>query len=116
MPGEKPFPSVKWMGYAGFNAALENIAEVAEKRGLILREGTGRRTDPFRYWLPASEARWRKECPLYDRFEELRRGQKLPWVSLEERKRIDRDEDRLGRSGPAGADDGDDGDGDREPA
>jgi fatty-acyl-CoA synthase len=37
VPGEKAFPSVKWMGYAGFNAALENIAEVAETRGLILR-------------------------------------------------------------------------------
>lgn len=37
VPGERPFPSVKWMGYAGFNAALENIAEVAESRGLILR-------------------------------------------------------------------------------
>jgi len=37
VPDEKPFPSVKWMGYAGFNAALENIAEVAETRGLILR-------------------------------------------------------------------------------
>ena len=37
VPGEKPFPSVKWVGYAGFNAALENIAEVAETRGLILR-------------------------------------------------------------------------------
>src|SRR6188472_1060956 len=37
VPGERPFPSVKWMGYAGFNAALENIAEVAEQRGLILR-------------------------------------------------------------------------------
>ena len=37
VPGERPFPSVKWVGYAGFNAALENIAEVAETRGLILR-------------------------------------------------------------------------------
>jgi fatty-acyl-CoA synthase len=37
VPGEKPFPSIKWMGYAGFNAALENIAEIAETRGLILR-------------------------------------------------------------------------------
>lgn len=37
VPGERPFPSVKWMGYAGFNAALENIAEIAESRGLILR-------------------------------------------------------------------------------
>ena len=37
VPGEQPFPSVKWVGYAGFNAALENIAEIAEPRGLILR-------------------------------------------------------------------------------
>lgn len=37
VPGERPFPSVKWMGYAGFNAALENIAEIAGARGLILR-------------------------------------------------------------------------------
>jgi fatty-acyl-CoA synthase len=37
VPGDSPFPSVKWVGYAGFNAALENIAEVADARGLILR-------------------------------------------------------------------------------
>lgn len=37
VPGDRPFPSVKWVGYAGFNAALENIAEIAEARGLILR-------------------------------------------------------------------------------
>ncbi|HSI01702.1 MAG TPA: AMP-binding protein [Reyranella sp.] len=37
VPGEKPFPSIRWVGYAGFNAALENLAEVAEARGLILR-------------------------------------------------------------------------------
>ena len=37
VPGDLPFPSVKWVGYAGFNAALENIAEIAEARGLILR-------------------------------------------------------------------------------
>ena len=36
-PGERPMPSVKWVGYAGFNAALGNIAETAERRGLILR-------------------------------------------------------------------------------
>jgi fatty-acyl-CoA synthase len=37
VPNERPFPSLKWVGYAGFNAALENIAEIAEARGLILR-------------------------------------------------------------------------------
>ena len=36
MPGERPFPSIKWAGYANFNASLDDIAERAEKRGLIL--------------------------------------------------------------------------------
>jgi fatty-acyl-CoA synthase len=37
MPGERPMPSVRWAGYAGFNTALEAIAETAERRGLVLR-------------------------------------------------------------------------------
>ncbi|MFI4999420.1 MAG: AMP-binding protein [Reyranellales bacterium] len=36
VPGERPFPSVKWAGYANFNASLEDIAEHAERRGLRL--------------------------------------------------------------------------------
>jgi fatty-acyl-CoA synthase len=37
VPGERPFPSVKWMGYAGFNTALDTIVETADRRGLVLR-------------------------------------------------------------------------------
>jgi fatty-acyl-CoA synthase len=36
VPGEHPFPSVKWAGYAAFNASLDHIAESAERRGLRL--------------------------------------------------------------------------------
>jgi len=36
VPGDRPFPSVKWAGYAAFNAALDDIAETAEQRGLRL--------------------------------------------------------------------------------
>jgi fatty-acyl-CoA synthase len=36
VPGDRPFPSVRWAGYANFNAALVDIAEVAEARGLRL--------------------------------------------------------------------------------
>ncbi len=36
VPGDHPFPSVKWAGYAAFNASLDDIAETAEKRGLRL--------------------------------------------------------------------------------
>ncbi len=36
VPGERPFPSIKWAGYGAFNAALEELPEQAEKRGLKL--------------------------------------------------------------------------------
>ncbi len=38
----------------------------AVERGLLLREGTGRKTDPFRYRLPATEAKWRAKYPFDD--------------------------------------------------
>ncbi|WP_422014873.1 AMP-binding protein [Reyranella sp.] len=36
VPGDHPFPSVKWAGYAAFNASLDGLAEAAERRGLHL--------------------------------------------------------------------------------
>ncbi|KAF0103489.1 MAG: fadD2 [Rhodospirillaceae bacterium] len=36
VPGDRPFPSVKWAGYAAFNTSLDDIAESAERRGLFL--------------------------------------------------------------------------------
>lgn len=36
VPGDLPFPSLKWVGYAAFNVALEHLPEAAEKRGLRL--------------------------------------------------------------------------------
>lgn len=36
VPGDRPFPSVRWAGYAGFNTSLDGIAESAEQRGLRL--------------------------------------------------------------------------------
>ncbi len=35
-PGERPFPSIKWVGWANFNAALADLPERAEARGLRL--------------------------------------------------------------------------------
>jgi hypothetical protein len=34
--------------------------ERAVTEGQVLRKGIGRRTSPFRYWLPEAEARWRR--------------------------------------------------------
>ncbi|MBS0541229.1 MAG: AMP-binding protein [Proteobacteria bacterium] len=36
VPGDRPFPSIKWAGYGNFNAALADLAEHAEARGLRL--------------------------------------------------------------------------------
>src|SRR5262249_57916485 len=36
VPGERPFPSIKWAGWANFNAALVDLPERAEARGLRL--------------------------------------------------------------------------------
>jgi fatty-acyl-CoA synthase len=36
VPGEQPFPSIEWAGYAAFNAALADLPERAETRGLRL--------------------------------------------------------------------------------
>ena len=35
--------------------------EQALTRGLVLREGSGRRNDAFRYWLPGQEERWQND-------------------------------------------------------
>jgi fatty-acyl-CoA synthase len=36
VPGDVPFPSIKWAGYGAFNASLDLLPEQAEKRGLRL--------------------------------------------------------------------------------
>ncbi len=43
----------------------------AHERGLIRRDGTGHRSDPFRYYLPEKMAKW-KDDPIHQ-IEELRR-------------------------------------------
>ena len=37
----------------------------AVSAGLACQQGTGRRSDPFRYWLHGQEEKW-KQDPLYD--------------------------------------------------
>jgi hypothetical protein len=60
--------------------------QLAEAAGLVQVEGRGRRTDPFRYWLAAAEARWRQD-PLYEILEQQHRDLKLPFESLRDKKR-----------------------------
>jgi AAA domain len=58
----------------------------AVELGQIAREGTGRRTDPFRYWLPAREDVWKQDF-IYEAIERQRVELNLPFRSLCERKR-----------------------------
>jgi hypothetical protein len=67
-------------------ATLWRWLDRAVRSGLVAREGTGRKADPFRYWLPEREAVW-KQDPLYDLLEEQRRMLNLPFESLQERKK-----------------------------
>ena len=69
------------------DSALKRWLRRAVAVGQILCEGTGRRSDPFRYWLPATEEKWRKEHFMYDHFEQQRRENNLPWISLQETRR-----------------------------
>jgi hypothetical protein len=66
--------------------ALRNWLDRALALGAIVCEGSGRKKDPFRYWLPEREAVW-KQAPLYDVLEEQRQKLKLPFESLRERRR-----------------------------
>ncbi len=67
-------------------AALWRWLDHVVQRGLILSEGAGRKTDPFRYWLPEREAVWRQDR-LYEILEAQRRQLNLPFQSLPERKK-----------------------------
>ena len=59
----------------------------AVKRSLVVCEGKGSKSDPFRYWLPEREAVWMQD-PLYAMFEAHRVKLNLPFQSLTERKKI----------------------------
>ncbi len=62
--------------------------------GQIACDGTGRRNDPLRYWLPATLEKWRATNPLYDLFENRMADLKLPFESLQHRKRIQQEQAR----------------------
>ena len=73
----KPHPSTlaKWL-------------KCAVAAGLVQIEGTGKKADPFRYWVAAALARWR-ENPFYDHCEKQLRDLKVPFVSLRKQQRND---------------------------
>ena len=74
---------------AGFDqpgpTALWRLLEKAVEQGLALREGSGQKSDPFRYWVAEREAAWEQD-PLYRVTQAQRESLKLPFESLGERK------------------------------
>jgi hypothetical protein len=71
---------------------LRQWLDRAIARGLVLCEGSGRKRDPFRYWLPEREAVWQQHF-LYELIEQQKRDLNLPFQSLREKKRQDRQTD-----------------------
>jgi hypothetical protein len=69
-------------------ATLWKWLQEAVAAQLVKVEGTGRKADPFRYWVASAEARWREHF-LYEHLEQTARDLKLPFVSLREKKRQD---------------------------
>jgi AAA domain len=65
----------------------------AVERGIILCEGTGRKRDPYRYWLRETEAKWRDKLgpKLYDLLQE--REREFGWTSLQDKQARDREDD-----------------------
>src|SRR5205085_11352447 len=55
--------------------SASNLAKVTGPRRMAL-EGSGRKADPFRYWLSEREAVWKKN-PLYEFLEQQKRDLKL---------------------------------------
>jgi AAA domain len=53
------------------DATLWRWLDHAVDLGLILRQGIGRRGDPFRYWLPCAEEQFRFFNPAYDLLEQI---------------------------------------------
>jgi hypothetical protein len=49
--------------------------------GLIRQEGSGRKSDPFRYWLPEQEARW-KQDPMWEFNQMMNESRKIALEGL----------------------------------
>ncbi len=57
--------------------------ERALRLGLILQEGTGRKNDPFRFWLPKQEAKW-KEDPMHEFRQMMEENRRQVMADLEQ--------------------------------
>lgn len=94
---------------------LRKWLDRAVDRALLACEGSGRKSDPFRYWLPEREAVWKQDF-LYEIIEQQTRELKLPYVSLTEKKcRKRADDAAMRRQDAAAGRDDDRGDDDFDP-
>jgi len=76
-PDDFPKPAMTALSKWLVNAVAANLIQV---------EGTGRKADPFRYWVRTAEERWQAD-PFHKYMEQQARDLRLPFVSLREQKR-----------------------------
>jgi hypothetical protein len=81
--------------------SLWRLLEKAVDQGLVRREGTGHKSDPFRYWQPSREEAWQQD-PFHQLVEQQRQSLALPFESLTERKEklLQAGESQAGVEGP----------------
>lgn len=65
---------------------LSNWLSSAIAANLVQVEGTGRKADPYRYWVRTAEERWNAD-PFYKYIQQQAHDLKLPFVPLREQKR-----------------------------
>jgi hypothetical protein len=92
---------MEWPG--GFDqpsaTTVGRLLDRAAQQGLVRCEGSGCKSDPFRYWMAEREAVWEQD-PLSRLIEEQRAMLKLPFESLCQRKEKLRQAGEI-RGGPA---------------
>jgi hypothetical protein len=80
----RPEIQAAWPGEeAPSKATLWRWLDEAVARGLLLREGVGQKSAPYRYWLPGQEEEW-KDDPIHQ-LRELQRRHQQTTAALRER-------------------------------
>jgi hypothetical protein len=95
----------RWPGGPPSGATLWRWLEQAVSQGLVCRDGSGRKREPFRYWLREREEQWRQTPEGRRMLEKEEENRKFLELILEVNRRAleaDRTATRPGPAGPAG--------------
>jgi hypothetical protein len=96
----------RWPGSPPHGVTLWRWLEQAASQGLVCRDGSGRKREPYRYWLREREEQWRQNPEGRRMLEEEQQKREIMELILEANRRAletDREANRPGPPGPARA-------------